>query len=376
MKIILQRRALESLTLAVLTLFPGSVFCQGTGNAPADQGLQPAPQNSPTTNTAGNVAVPGRGGVGFPSCISCPEPHYTDGARNRHVSGTVRLEVLIQSDGRATNIQVTQTLDPDLDKQAVKAAQDWRFKPALGPDGKPVSTRTIIEITFRLLDDPVFARESNDYDAFYRAHTRDPKQGIPIGEAFLKKYPASSFKGNVYAALVSDYLTTNQFDKMLDAGEKALAMGTDNVDVLPVLAWAVARRSSSAADLEKALDYGKRGIAALEGSRKPSQFNEATFDRVRNSRLAQCHSGMGAALVKLKRYEEGIAELSQAIQLDETPDLTDLYLLGIAQRATNRFTDAIISFTKCATEGPLQTQCQANLDEAKKQAATSLENPN
>src|SRR5262245_16683973 len=119
---------------------------------------QTAPQNSPSP--VGNVAVPGRGGVSFPSCASCPEPLYTDGARKRRVYGTVHLEVLIQPNGRATNIQVTQSLDPELDKQAVKAVRDWRFKPAVGPDGKPVGTQTILQITFRLLDRE-FERENS-----------------------------------------------------------------------------------------------------------------------------------------------------------------------------------------------------------------------
>jgi outer membrane biosynthesis protein TonB len=36
----------------------------------------------------------------------------------------------------------------DLDQKALEAVKDWRFKPALGPDGKAVPTITAIAIMF------------------------------------------------------------------------------------------------------------------------------------------------------------------------------------------------------------------------------------
>jgi outer membrane biosynthesis protein TonB len=33
---------------------------------------------------------------------------------------------------------------------AIAAVRTWRFKPALGPDGKPVTVNAPIEVTFRL----------------------------------------------------------------------------------------------------------------------------------------------------------------------------------------------------------------------------------
>jgi protein TonB len=38
-----------------------------------------------------------------------------------------------------------------LEDKAIEAVKNWRFKPALGPNGKPVATLTPIEVTFRLL---------------------------------------------------------------------------------------------------------------------------------------------------------------------------------------------------------------------------------
>ncbi len=50
-------------------------------------------------------------------------------------------------------------------------------------------------------------------------------------EAFLTTYPKSSQAGWVYGQLQSIYLQGKQYDKVLEAGEKALAGGADSVDL-------------------------------------------------------------------------------------------------------------------------------------------------
>ena len=82
--------------------------------------------------------VPGIGGVGFPKCMECPDPSYSDKARAAKVSGTVVLHLILTEEGYATNIQVKRSLGHGLDEKAAEAAGTWRFKPAVGPEDKPV----------------------------------------------------------------------------------------------------------------------------------------------------------------------------------------------------------------------------------------------
>ena len=101
--------------------------------------------------TGGGAFRPGTGGVGFPSCIYCPSPQYSEDARKAKYQGTVVLQVIITSDGRATNIEVVKGPGLGLEEKAVEAARTWRFKAAVGPSGRPVATITLIEVNFRLL---------------------------------------------------------------------------------------------------------------------------------------------------------------------------------------------------------------------------------
>jgi protein TonB len=99
----------------------------------------------------GGVYHPGSGGVGYPACEYCPQPKYSEEARKAKYQGTVVLQAVITADGRATEIQVVKGPGLGLEEKALEAVKQWRFKPAIGPGGKPVPVVVPIEVTFRLL---------------------------------------------------------------------------------------------------------------------------------------------------------------------------------------------------------------------------------
>jgi bla regulator protein blaR1 len=78
-----------------------------------------------------------------------PEPPYTAGARAARVQGSVRLSIMIESDGSVDDVHLLKGLNKGLDENAVETVKTWKFHPAT-KDGKPVSMRVIVEITFRL----------------------------------------------------------------------------------------------------------------------------------------------------------------------------------------------------------------------------------
>jgi TonB family protein len=89
-------------------------------------------------------------GVGMPTCVHCPDPQYTPAASAAKVQGAVVLGVVVTSEGKAGTIHVLKGAPFGLTAQAIKAVQQWEFKPAQQKDGTPVSVATPIEFTFRL----------------------------------------------------------------------------------------------------------------------------------------------------------------------------------------------------------------------------------
>jgi len=59
------------------------------------------------------------------------------------------LDVMISADGQPDDIRVVSDPGHGFADNAVKAVKRWKFKPPATKDGKKVSTRIKVEITFR-----------------------------------------------------------------------------------------------------------------------------------------------------------------------------------------------------------------------------------
>jgi periplasmic protein TonB len=89
-------------------------------------------------------------GVTLPSCAYCPDPQYTDEAREAKLQGKVTLQVLVGTDGRAAQIRVVQGIGLGLDERAERAIRGWRFVPAHDAARRAVPAWVTVEAVFRL----------------------------------------------------------------------------------------------------------------------------------------------------------------------------------------------------------------------------------
>jgi TonB family protein len=88
------------------------------------------------------------GGVKAPKILYQPNPELSEKARALREQGTVTIFVIVGTDGRPRNVEVTCSSGPDLNENAVAAAKEWRFEPAT-KDGKPVMVQLSIDFSFR-----------------------------------------------------------------------------------------------------------------------------------------------------------------------------------------------------------------------------------
>jgi len=90
-------------------------------------------------------------GVTLPTCGYCPEPQYTDQAREAKLEGRVTLRVLVGADGRAWQVQIVQRVGLGLDERAVESVRAWKFSPAHDAARRAVASWVTIEVVFRLI---------------------------------------------------------------------------------------------------------------------------------------------------------------------------------------------------------------------------------
>ncbi len=230
---------------------------------------------------------------------------------------------------------------------------------------------------------PVNAEEDEAFKAFQALIPNDAAKKIEVGEAFLQKYPESRYKSPVYGALTYAYLQAGNTQKMQEYGEKEIALAPKDVSALALLAQALPRGlRGSASDpanaqvLAKAEQYSKQAIEITPTLPKPENLTDEAFTSAKNQTLAMAHSGLGLVYVRRGKNAEAIPELEEAVKIDPTPDAVNYYLLGMANKATSHFDDAIAAFNKCtAMAGPMQGTCKAQAEDAKKLGATQLSAP-
>lgn len=217
--------------------------------------------------------------------------------------------------------------------------------------------------------------EEDAYKAL--THPSGPAAQAQQGEDFIKKFPDSHYIPSVYGILTSAYFATGDIDKMFAAGNKALELNPDNVDVLSLLAMAIPRRVRSttpdaAQQMQKAEAYAHHAIELIPNLPKPPEMDDATFEKVKNDKLSLAHSGLGLIDTDHDKYDDARTELMLAVQLASNPDPVDYYLLGNADVKTSYLNGAVAAYDKCAASGPLMAQCKARSDATKKDLTTSL----
>jgi TonB family protein len=113
---------------------------QSTGFASADVPAPPTVHSHPAEVAARVLPA---------EILSKPTPVYTQEARNLRIEGEVLLEVVLEASGKLRVVRVVRGLGHGLDDNAVKAAQQIQFKPAV-KDGQPTDSTVVVHIIFQM----------------------------------------------------------------------------------------------------------------------------------------------------------------------------------------------------------------------------------
>jgi TonB family protein len=120
------------------------------------------------------------GGVSEPGLLYAPNPYYSKDSRGVKYEGSCVLRLVVDTEGRPNDIRVVRPLGHDLDEKAIETVKQWKFRPAM-KDGKPVAVQIMIEVHFRLYDNPDsdsnLQPQLNWNDVDYIAHFHEEEIG-------------------------------------------------------------------------------------------------------------------------------------------------------------------------------------------------------
>jgi TonB family protein len=119
-----------------------------------------SPQNVKTTWTnpdasqeqavADSPHSSGRSKTSFPTCLYCPNAHFSDAAAKVRAQGSVFLSVAVSAAGQPTSIVIKRGLPCELNSQAIESVKKWRFKPAEDPNGNSAPSLVMIEVNLHI----------------------------------------------------------------------------------------------------------------------------------------------------------------------------------------------------------------------------------
>jgi len=112
-----------------------------------------SPDGSAGLNVANPNATSGRklpDGATVPVVIHQVDPEYTLEARKAKAGGVVLVNMIVDKRGKPQHVHVVRGVGYGLDKKAVDAVKEYRFKPAM-KDDKPVEEVLNVEVNFQIL---------------------------------------------------------------------------------------------------------------------------------------------------------------------------------------------------------------------------------
>jgi|ERR1035438_5208195 TonB family protein len=120
---------------------PGTGGGVGPGNG---RGVGPGDE----AGTGGDVFRMGKG-VAPPRVIYQIDPEFSEEARKAKFQGNCVLGLIVDANGRPTNIRVLNALGMGLDERAIESVKNWKFEPGK-KDGQNVAVEIAVEVDFHL----------------------------------------------------------------------------------------------------------------------------------------------------------------------------------------------------------------------------------
>jgi hypothetical protein len=161
------------------------------------------------------------------------------------------------------------------------------------------------------------AKSAEELDLYLEIYgSADPQSTVTLANRFTATYPQSEFLALVYEHQTSAYQQMNNYEGVLHAGEKALALAPRSVKVLVTLALAIPNgvtgRSDSSRLLEQAESYARQALKELEEKKIPQDLALEEWETLKGGLESECHEALGHVSMKRGDLATAVRELHAA----------------------------------------------------------------
>ena len=211
------------------------------------------------------------------------------------------------------------------------------------------------------------AKSQDELKAYQDASTKtEPGEMEAAADAFAAKYPNSEMKGTLYVRAMGLFAQTNNSEKTVEAGRKAIAADPSNpvalVQVASVLAETTRdtdldreqRLDEAAKDAQAAIDNISTGLVV------PPNAPPDKVAAYKTSILTRAYDTLGMVNLNKKNYSAAEQALLKAADISKANPEAVVYLrLSVAQDQLKEYPKALDSATKAVQYAPAGSTAQA-----------------
>lgn len=192
------------------------------------------------------------------------------------------------------------------------------------------------------------AKSQEEYQAFMAVLNNPDLTAADVGaREFEAKFPQSELKSMLYEQLMLKSQESNNADKAVDFGRRAIEANPNSALALITTATYLAERTRET-DIDKdekladAMKFSERGLANVDTMALPPNLPAEQVTAVKNQLRAMGHNSMGAA--EFTRANNAAAEkhFKEAIKfLGDRPDSITFFRLALALDKQNKYAEAL-----------------------------------
>jgi tetratricopeptide (TPR) repeat protein len=185
----------------------------------------------------------------------------------------------------------------------------------------------------------------------------DQRKIVPLCADFRRQFPPSEFTCQVYRMEMHAHKGLDDYQKMIEAGEKALELCPHDVDALLSLANALPNGANdltaeSVAVLDKADRYARQALEEIGGLKATRGVSLERWRKLTGRMRASAHEALGFVAFKRGQYDESVAELEKSIGFNPEAGGAVFFRLGIAYLYGGKTLEAQVALERSSQLGP------------------------
>jgi len=216
------------------------------------------------------------------------------------------------------------------------------------------------------------AQELDEYIEIVDAPSAREK--VTLVEAFAQRYPASQLLGAAYQYQMLAYRELNDYNGVIQSGERALKLHPDNLNTLLTLANVLPNGVPSGTGKDPRLDqaegYARLVFQGIERMKLPRSVSPQRWQELRLEMEASAHEALGQVASKRGNLQQAISEFQEAVQQSPTPQGSQFYRLGVAYMLAHRYDSASEALDRAAQLGPNEIRKMAETVKQKLKAGS------